>query len=103
MWFRSLMAWSTPVEFTSSWNTSRGGTLAARLAGQHPQLRPPATLVERLARTLAYVHQCGVVHCNLKPRNVLLATASAAETPGGAAHWDGEEVYGIPLVSGFEL
>jgi serine/threonine protein kinase len=43
---------------------AEGGNLAARIAG-HPQpARPAATLIERLARTLYYVHQAGIVHCN---------------------------------------
>jgi serine/threonine-protein kinase len=80
-----------------------GGTLAAQIAGQQQQARPVATLVERLARTLAYIHQCGITHCNLKPRKVLLAAAPTAGTPGRADLLNYEEVYGFPLVSGFEL
>lgn len=80
-----------------------GGTLAARIAGQPQPARPAAHLVERLAHTLAHIHQCGIVHCNLKPRNVLLAAAPATGTPRRAEPLNCEEVYGIPLVSGFEL
>ena len=80
-----------------------GGILAARTAGRPQPARPAATLVERLARTVAYVHQCGVTHCDLKPLNVLLAVAPVAGTPDRADPTDGEDVYGIPVVSGFEL
>jgi serine/threonine protein kinase len=80
-----------------------GGTLAARIADQQQESGPAATLVERLARTLACIHQRGIVHCNLKPRNVYLAAAPATGTAGRAEPLTGEDVYGIPLVSGFEL
>jgi serine/threonine protein kinase len=79
-----------------------GGALSTRFAGQQQQVRPTATLVERLARTLAYIHQRGVVHCNLKPRNVLLA-ASAGSAPEQSEQSSCEEVYGVPLVSGFDV
>jgi serine/threonine protein kinase len=80
-----------------------GGTLAARIANQQQQSGPAATLVERLARTLASIHQRGIVHCNLKPRNVHLAAAPATATSGRGERLTCEDVYGIPLVSGFEL
>jgi serine/threonine protein kinase len=80
-----------------------GGTLAARIAGQQQQARLAASLVERLARTFAYIHRCGIMHCNLKPRKVLLAAVPAAGTPGHPGPLNHEGVYGIPLVSGFEL
>jgi serine/threonine protein kinase len=79
-----------------------GGTLAARLTGQPQPVRPAVTLIERLARTLHHVHQRGVVHCNLKPAQVLLA-GPANQTPGRVEQLEGEAVYGIPLLSGFEL
>jgi serine/threonine protein kinase len=80
-----------------------GGTLAARLTGEPQPARPAATLVERLARTLAWIHQRGIIHCNLKPRKVQLAAVPATPPPGRPDSWDCEEVYGIPLISGFEL
>ena len=82
---------------------AEGGTLAARTAGRPQPARPAVTLVERLARTLAYVHRSGITHCDLKPRNVLLAVAPAAGAAGRADSSDCEDVYGIPLLSGFEL
>jgi serine/threonine-protein kinase len=43
------------------------------------------------------------MHCNLKPRNVLFAAAPVAGIPNRAGPSNCEDVYGIPLVSGFEL
>jgi len=47
---------------------------------QHAQLRPPApraaaALVARVARSLAAVHRRGVVHRDVKPRNILIDEA----------------------------
>jgi serine/threonine protein kinase len=80
-----------------------GGTLETRIAGHRQPVRPAVTLIERLARTLAFVHQRGFVHCNLKPRNVLLAVPPDREPPGPVEARDAEEVYGIPLVGGFDF
>jgi serine/threonine protein kinase len=81
---------------------AEGGNLATRIADQPQEPRAAAALVERLARTLAHVHRCGVIHCNLKPRNVLLA-APPTGPKEAADPADGEEVYGIPLLCGFGL
>jgi serine/threonine protein kinase len=78
-----------------------GGMLADKIAGQQQPIRATVTLVERLARTLAFVHQRGFLHCNLKPRNVLLAAPPSREPLDGDDAGDAEEVYGIPLLSGF--
>jgi eukaryotic-like serine/threonine-protein kinase len=80
-----------------------GGTLAHRIGG-HPQpVRPAATLIERLARTLAYIHRSGIIHCNVKPRNVLFAAPPPTSASGRADALDCEDVYGIPMLAGFEL
>ena len=80
-----------------------GGTLAQRIAG-HPQpVRPAAALIERLARTLAYIHRLGIIHCDLKPRNVLFAAPPPTSASGRADALDHEDVYGIPVLAGFEL
>jgi eukaryotic-like serine/threonine-protein kinase len=80
-----------------------GGTLDRRIAGQPQPARLASALVGRLARTVAYIHDCGILHCNLKPRKVVLAATNADETSGKTDSSTHEGAYGIPLLSGFEL
>jgi len=49
-----------------------GGTLARKLDGKPQPPHEAARLVEQLARAVAYAHERGVVHRDLKPGNVLL-------------------------------
>jgi serine/threonine protein kinase len=74
--------------------------LATRMGQQKQPPRAAAALAERLARTLAFIHDCGIVHCSLDPRIVRLADAPAGGTPGDSAgsDWD---VYGLPVITGF--
>jgi WD40 repeat protein len=51
-----------------------GGTLKERLAGTPLPAREAARLVETLARAVHYAHLHGVVHRDLKPGNILLAS-----------------------------
>jgi serine/threonine protein kinase len=80
-----------------------GGSLDLRIRGRAQPCRSSAGLVERLARTMAYVHERGILHCDLQPSRILLAVPPSNETvrdPDAAVY---EEVFGIPKVAGFEL
>jgi serine/threonine protein kinase len=50
------------------------GSLAARLTGRPHPVPQALRLVEQLAEVVVYLHRQGVVHGNLKPSNVLLAS-----------------------------
>lgn len=80
-----------------------GGSLAWKLNGQrqHPVLA--GSLVERLARTVHSIHDCGITHCNLKPGNVLLAVPPSSQEHAPEDRLTCEDVYGIPLISSFGL
>lgn len=80
-----------------------GGNLQSRIDGpaQHPVAA--AALVERLARTLDFIHRRGITHCNLKPTSVLLAAPPSGEEVGPEESCDYEQVFGIPLISSFGL
>jgi formylglycine-generating enzyme required for sulfatase activity len=51
-----------------------GGTLTELLKKQRPTAREAAALIETLARAMHYAHLRGVVHRDLKPGNVLMAS-----------------------------
>jgi len=49
-----------------------GGSLSQRIDGKPQPVSETATMVELLARAMAYAHERGIVHRDLKPANVLL-------------------------------
>jgi serine/threonine protein kinase len=59
---------------------SAGGTLADRPAGQPMPVAAAAALGALLAHGLSSAHRAGIVHGNIKPSNVLLATGRDAAT-----------------------
>jgi serine/threonine protein kinase len=69
-----------------------GGTLAQTLASRRLEPSEAAGLVHQLARAVQYAHQRGVIHRDLKPGNILLASPALAsparqgreKTPPGA-------------------
>jgi serine/threonine protein kinase len=56
-----------------------GTTLAAALRQRRPGPHEAARLLADLADALHYAHRMGVVHCDVKPGNVLLARGITAE------------------------
>ena len=51
-----------------------GGSLAQKIAGIPQPARPSAALVAQVAEAVQFAHQSGIVHRDLTPANILLAT-----------------------------
>jgi serine/threonine protein kinase len=80
-----------------------GGSLALQIRGRRQPCKPSAGLVERLARTMAYIHERGILHCDLKPSRILLAVPPSTEAVSDLAAAGYEELFGIPKIAAFEL
>lgn len=69
-----------------------GGTLSARLPSYSRQWRSCAELLVTLARAVAYAHERGVLHRDLKPVNILFDAADHPYVADfGLAKWAGED------------
>jgi serine/threonine protein kinase len=77
-----------------------GGTLTEQLKNKPTSPREAAELIETLARAMHYAHLLGVVHLELKPGNVLLASPVAA-APGWTTR--GADATPLPEISNFGL
>ena len=67
---------------------AEGGTLADRLEQYRAKPRDAAALVEALARAVAYAHEHGILHRDLKPGNVLFDSAGKPYVSDfGLAKW----------------
>ena len=96
----------------------RGETLASRLVdGARPRMRDAVGLVAQVADALDHAHACGVVHCDVKPANILVTpegrtklvdfgiahaatvtgTLSLGELRGSAPYISPEQVRGGPV------
>jgi serine/threonine protein kinase len=69
-----------------------GWTLAEKYADRPADPREAAALVRTVARAMHYAHQSGVVHCALRPLNILVTRSGIPKVAGfGSARLSGEE------------
>jgi TolB-like protein len=67
---------------------AEGGTLAARIDSYTAKPRDAAALIAKLARAVAYAHEHGILHRDLKPGNVLFDAADKPYVSDfGLAKW----------------
>ena len=77
----------------------RGESLRARLSHGELPIAEAISVLRDVARALAYAHEKGVAHRDIKPDNVLLAGGLAVITDFGVAKALSEAVAGGPLTS----
>jgi len=71
-----------------SMKLAEGGTLSARIDDFRQKPREAAALIAKLARAVAYAHEHGILHRDLKPGNVLFDSAGKPYvTDFGLAKW----------------
>jgi serine/threonine-protein kinase len=69
-----------------------GGTLESKIAGGPLPPREAAELVRTLASAVEHAHRRGIVHCDLKPSNILIdGQGSPKIADFGVARWLGPE------------
>jgi tRNA A-37 threonylcarbamoyl transferase component Bud32 len=65
-----------------------GGSLDGMIAGQPQPPRPAAEMVRTLALAVDYAHRHGIIHCDLKPSNILLTPEGVPKIADfGVAKW----------------
>src|SRR5215469_3521423 len=67
---------------------AEGGTLSARIGNYRDKPREAAALIAKLARAVAFAHEHGILHRDLKPGNVLFDSADKPYVSDfGLAKW----------------